>query len=78
MSAINLKLKTYDELIYEITKLNTDKYLLEKKLQQKENIIKEVSEKLENMDANLWNEAHKYNFDFDELLGLLDKVDKEK
>lgn len=42
MSEINLKLKTYDELTFEITRLNTDKYLLEQKLQQKENIIKEI------------------------------------
>ena len=44
MSEINLKLKTYDELTFEISRLNTDKYLLEQKLQQKENIIKEVRE----------------------------------
>ena len=42
MSEINLKLKTYDELTFEISRLNTDKYLLEQKLQQKEDIIKEV------------------------------------
>ena len=48
MSEINLKLKTYDELTFEISRLNTDKYLLEQKLQQKENIIKEVREYIEN------------------------------
>lgn len=46
MSEINLRLKTYDELTFEISQLNTDKYLLEQKLQQKENIIKEVSKEL--------------------------------
>lgn len=33
MSEINLKLKSYDELIFEITKLNTDNYLLKQKLE---------------------------------------------
>ena len=47
MSEINLRLKTYDELTFEISRLNTDKYLLEQKLQQKENIIKEVREYIE-------------------------------
>lgn len=42
MSELNLKLKTYDELVLEISRLNIDKYLLEQKLEQKENIIKEV------------------------------------
>lgn len=42
MSEINLKLKTYDELTFEITRLNTCKYLLEQKLQQKENKEKEI------------------------------------
>ena len=49
MSEINLKLKTYDELTFEISRLNTDKYLLEQKLQQKENIIKEVREYIEQL-----------------------------
>ena len=47
MSEINLKLKTYDELTFEISRLNTDKYLLEQKLQQKENIINELEKWLE-------------------------------
>lgn len=32
MNEINLKLKSYDELIFEITRLNTDNYLLQQKL----------------------------------------------
>ena len=47
MATIDLKLKTYDQLAFEITRLNTDKYLLEQKLQQKENIIKEAIEYIE-------------------------------
>lgn len=54
MGVIDLKLKTYDELTFEIAQLNTDKYLLEQKLKQKDNIIKEVREyikyQLEHLD----------------------------
>lgn len=50
MSIIDLKLKTYDELTFEITRLNTDKYLLEQKLQQKENIIKGLDNTIENLE----------------------------
>ena len=54
MATIDLKLKTYDQLVFEITRLNTDKYLLEQKLQQKENIINELEkwleERLEKLD----------------------------
>ena len=74
MSEINLRLKTYDELTFEISRLNTDKYLLEQKLQQKENIIKEVREYIE---------SYMPNYDFDKtnlikLLEILDKVGDEK
>ena len=48
MSELNLKLKTYDQLTFEVSRLNIDKYLLEQKLEQKENIIKEVREYIEN------------------------------
>jgi len=69
MSEINLKLKTYDELTFEISRLNTDKYLLEQKLQQKENIIKEVREILlnygETFDSKIHQQMQK------ELLGIL-------
>ena len=44
MATIDLKLKSYDELIFEITKLNTDKYLLEQENKQlKEEIDKLLS-----------------------------------
>lgn len=32
MATIDIKLKSYNELIFEITKLNTDKYLLQQKI----------------------------------------------
>ena len=57
MNKINLKLKTYDELTFEISQLNTDKYLLEQKLQQKENIIKEVREYIDTLEKQ-----HAYKF----------------
>lgn len=42
MSTIDLKLKSYDELIFEITTLNTNNYLLQQKVEQLENIRKEA------------------------------------
>ena len=74
MSELNLKLKTYDQLTFEVSRLNIDKYLLEQKLEQKENIIKEVREYIE---------SYMPNYDFDKtnlikLLEILDKVGDEK
>ncbi len=46
MSEINLKLKSYDELIFEITTLNTNKYLLEQKLNKQRKIIDKVHEEI--------------------------------
>ena len=47
MSTIDLKLKSYDELIFEITTLNTNNYLLQQKVEQLENIRKEQEKELE-------------------------------
>ena len=44
MSTIDLKLKSYDKLIFEITTLNTNNYLLQQKVEQLENIRKEAIE----------------------------------
>lgn len=46
MSTINLKLKSYDELIFEITTLNTNNYLLQQKVEQLENMNKVLIEKI--------------------------------
>ena len=79
MSKINLKLKTYDELTFEISQLNTDKYLLEQKLQQKENIIKEVRKYIKNHREAVDERAGhiiyilKDDFDEEDILKILDK-----
>ena len=70
MSELNLKLKTYDQLTFEVSRLNIDKYLLEQKLEQKENIIKEVREYIESYMPN-------YEFDKTNLIKLLEILDKE-
>jgi len=69
VSEINLRLKTYDELTFEISRLNTDKYLLEQKLQQKETIIKEVRGYIESYMPN-------YDFDKTNLIKILEILDK--
>ena len=53
MATIDIKLKSYDELLFEITTLNTNKYLLEQKL----NKYKEVLDKIKKLEL--------YEFDLD-------------
>lgn len=87
MSVIDLKLKTYDELTFEIAQLNTDKYLLEQKLKQKENIIKGLDNTIQNLEEvmehkdNIIKEAREYlintNYDSD-LPKLMEILEKEK
>lgn len=50
MATIDIKLKTYDELIFEITKLNTDKYLLE---QENKQLKEEIETLKDGFDFNL-------------------------
>jgi len=72
VSEINLKLKTYDELTFEISRLNTDKYLLEQKLQQKENIIKEVREYIETEYVQVKNKE--YNLSWNNLEYIIKEI----
>ena len=62
MSKINLKLKTYDELTFEISQLNTDKYLLIK------NHREAVDERAGHIIYIL-----KDDFDEEDILKILDK-----
>ena len=54
MSTIDLKLKTYEQLQFEINKLNTDIFLKDKEIERLNNIINELEkwleEKLERLD----------------------------
>ena len=59
-------------LSYEISRLNTDKYLLEQKLQQKENIIKEVRE----YANNIMFESKVEEKIQDDILEILDKENR--
>lgn len=43
MAVIDIKLKSYDELVFEITKLNTDKYLLQKENEELKETIDNIS-----------------------------------
>jgi len=52
MATIDIKLKSYDELIFEITKLNTDKYLLEQENKQLKSILTELEEWLKETRIN--------------------------
>jgi hypothetical protein len=57
MNEINLKLKSYDELIFEITTLNTNKYLLEQKLNKQKEVLDKIKE--------LMNTTPDTNFSYD-------------
>lgn len=48
IATIDIKLKSYDELVFEITKLNTDIYLKNKEIERLNNIIEEFEKELTN------------------------------
>ena len=50
MSTIDLKLKTYQQLQFEITKLNTDIFLKDKEIERLNNIIKKAIDFVESME----------------------------
>ena len=52
MTNIDLKLKTYDELLLEITVLNTDKYLLQQRIDKAIKIIEQGIDFINPYDAN--------------------------
>lgn len=64
MSTIDLNLKSYDELIFEITTLNTNNYLLQQKVEQLENIRKEAIEYV------LKNKLYRFKYDDEELFEI--------
>ena len=53
MSTIDLKLKTYEQLQFEITKLNTDIFLKNKEIERLNNIINEMEKELKE-DYKIW------------------------
>lgn len=44
MGIIDIELKSYEELQFEITRLNTDKYLLEQKAKQYREVLDKIKE----------------------------------
>ena len=92
MATIDIKLKSYDELIFEITKLNTDKYLLEQENKQLKKRNKELEDGFKSATDELCEYATKldkaieyiksylpnYDFDHSNLEELLEILgDKE-
>lgn len=82
MSTIDLKLKTYEQLQFEITKLNTDIFLKDKEIERLNNIIKEVREYINHYETirgyyeyqELGYDEYNYEDDLKkELLEILDK-----
>ena len=60
MSIIDLKLKSYDELIFEITTLITNNYLLQQKVEQQENEIDRLNNIINELEKDI-NENIKVN-----------------
>lgn len=77
MATIDLKLKTYEQLQFEVQKLITDKYLLEQQLEQYKNIVKEVRKKLkehkQDLDYEPWSEYKIKGKILFDLITILDK-----
>lgn len=74
MSTIDLKLKTYQQLQFEITKLNTGIFLKDKEIKRLNNIIKEVREYIEEMQIWLVN-FEDFGITTKGLLQILDNVE---
>lgn len=49
MATIDLKLKSYDELQFEIMRLTTDNYLKDKKIQELEQVLNNIHNYIEKM-----------------------------
>lgn len=49
MATIDLKLKSYDELQFEIMRLTTDNYLKDKKIQELEQVLNNIHTYIEKM-----------------------------
>lgn len=56
---------------YDINEILKEKDKLAKENKQLKEEKKKAIEYIENMDAVLWNECHKYNFSCDDLLEML-------
>lgn len=76
MATIDIKLKTYEQLQFEIMKLNTDIVLKDKEIERLNNIINELEEELEreiNFGKTIPKEANNYNSSLD-IRHTLEKV----
>ena len=76
MATIDIKLKSYDQLVFEITKLNTDIYLKDKEIARLKNGIKE----LDNMFYETFRISQNgyYSISEWELKGFTDKLQELK
>ena len=77
---IDVKLKTYEQLQFEITKLNTDIFLKDNEINRLNNIINELEKYLEEQSTNLNRlscSGHVY-FMYQEDLNILNKVKELK
>ena len=70
MSEINLKLKTYEQLQFEITKLNTDIFLKGQEIERLHSIIKEVKDFINNNSYESGDTSSMYLIDIDKLLEI--------
>lgn len=76
MTTIDIKLKSYSELIFEISKLNTDKYLLEQENKHLEEEIEEYK-RIEQEDLKAFNNYDSILAELEEWLKEIKKIYEE-
>jgi predicted metal-dependent peptidase len=72
MSTIDLKLKTYEQLQFEVMRLNTDNYLKQQELDQYKNNWEELKEYMENFQV-IGNGGTDFRPAFEYIQGLIDR-----
>lgn len=70
MATIDIKLKTYEQLQFEIMKLNTDIVLKDKQLDKYKNVIDKIKEIVEK-----YNDYEEISLIKDDILELLEEVE---
>ena len=78
MATIDIKLKSYDELIFEITTLNTKLFLKDKEIERLNNIINELEKWVKSEYDRFYNDEENIVFSNVEVIDFGRVLDKLK